>query len=283
MCALVLALRKIPIYAPGGGGATLGSSDMPSYSVSISDAEAASSRDAFAKTKEAKRLFPSKKPEAAPATTTSASTNQSSASTLRNRSLTANSSVPTSESAALIALNVRDPTSDPAHDWENEPKGNSPTSPTEAERRRSSDIEEVRNLLRRESTRGKRKDGETLSPLRRQPGVPTIAEPTGRAASTGVLRHDYASTAGSVMQQIPEQEQYSSPSQSPNEPNRRSNNPFRPVENQPQPQSPPYGPLPQLPSQETLYQQQQQQVRRQVPVGNNSFAQARSERNDPFA
>ncbi|KAI4125265.1 MAG: hypothetical protein LQ347_005430, partial [Umbilicaria vellea] len=59
MCALVLGLRKIPIYAPGGGGATLGSSDMPTYSVSVSDAEAAAKREAFAKTKEAKRLVPS--------------------------------------------------------------------------------------------------------------------------------------------------------------------------------------------------------------------------------
>ena len=257
---------------------------MPSYSVSVSDAEAASSRDAFAKTKEAQRLFPSKIPEAVSAITTAASTNQSSASTLRNRSLTANSSsVPTSESAALTTLNARDPASDPAHDWENEPRGNSPTSPMEAERRRSSDIEEVRNLLRRESTRGKRKDGETLSPRRGQPGVPTIAKPSIRTSGNGMLRHDYAPTAGPVMQQIPEQEQHSSPPQSPNGPDRGSNNPFRTIQSQPQPLSPPYGPLPRLPSQETSYQlQQQQQARRPVPAGNNSFAQARSERNDPF-
>ena len=283
MCALVLALRKIPIYAPGGGGATLGSSDMPSYSVSVSDAEAASNRDAFAKTKEAKRLIPSKDLEASPATSTSTKTDQSSESTLRNRSATANSSLPKSESAALTALNARDPTSDPAHDWENEPKGNSPTSPTEAERRRSNDIEEVRDVLRRASTRGKRKDGETLSPMRRQPGVPTIAEPMSRTGGNDMLRHDYMSTAGSVMQQIPEQEQYSSPPQSPDGPDRRSNNPFRPLQSQAQQNSPPYGPLPQLPLQETSHQPKQQQTRRQVPAGNNSFAQARSERNDPFA
>lgn len=42
MCALVLALRKIPIYAPGGGGAALGSVDQPSYTVSIPDTQAAS-------------------------------------------------------------------------------------------------------------------------------------------------------------------------------------------------------------------------------------------------
>ncbi|KAL9116290.1 MAG: hypothetical protein Q9187_007185, partial [Circinaria calcarea] len=207
----------------------------------------------------------------------------SSESTLRNRSDTAKSSVPKSESAASAALNARDPTSDPAHDWENETKGNSPTSPTEAERRRSNDIEEVRDMLRRESTRGKRKDGETLSPMRRQPGVPTITEPMSRTGGNGVLLHDYVSIAGSVMQQIPEQEQYSSPPQSPGGPDRRNNNPFRPLQSQAQQNSPPHGPLPQLPPQETSYQPKQQQTRRQVPAGNNSFAQARSERNDHFA
>ena len=68
MCALVLALRKIPIYAPGGGDAALGSSDKPTYSVAVTDAEAAANREAFAKTKEGKRLVPTKKPDEPAAT-----------------------------------------------------------------------------------------------------------------------------------------------------------------------------------------------------------------------
>ena len=60
MCALVLALRRIPIYGPGCGDAVLGDVNKPTYAVAITDVEAAAKRDAFAATKEAKRLFPSK-------------------------------------------------------------------------------------------------------------------------------------------------------------------------------------------------------------------------------
>ncbi|TKA58227.1 hypothetical protein B0A49_10996, partial [Cryomyces minteri] len=56
MCALVLALRKIPIYAPGGGDAVLGSESKPTYAVAVTDADAALFRDQFAAKKEAKRL-----------------------------------------------------------------------------------------------------------------------------------------------------------------------------------------------------------------------------------
>ncbi len=63
MCALVLAIRKVPIYAPGGGDPALGNVNNPSYSVAVSDAEAAKSRDDFAARKEADRLVPTRKVE----------------------------------------------------------------------------------------------------------------------------------------------------------------------------------------------------------------------------
>ena len=63
LCALVLALRKVPIYAPGGGGAALGSVDQPSYTVAVSDQQAADARAEFDKTKDGKRLVPHKKGE----------------------------------------------------------------------------------------------------------------------------------------------------------------------------------------------------------------------------
>jgi hypothetical protein len=56
MCALVMALRKVPIYAPGGGDALLGSSDRPSYSVSLSPDVAQVNRNTFTAAKEAKRM-----------------------------------------------------------------------------------------------------------------------------------------------------------------------------------------------------------------------------------
>jgi hypothetical protein len=58
MCALVLAIRTVPIIGPGGGGAALGDPANPSYSVSITDDKAKEYRDAAAEKKEQKRLVP---------------------------------------------------------------------------------------------------------------------------------------------------------------------------------------------------------------------------------
>ncbi|RYP71991.1 hypothetical protein DL771_004460 [Monosporascus sp. 5C6A] len=60
MCALTLALKRVPIYPPGGGGEALGGPTNPSYSVSISDEIAAAARDKAAEDREAKRMVPSK-------------------------------------------------------------------------------------------------------------------------------------------------------------------------------------------------------------------------------
>jgi len=58
ICALTQALKKVPIYAPGGGGEALGGPTNPTYSVSVSDAEAATARDKAAQEKDAARLVP---------------------------------------------------------------------------------------------------------------------------------------------------------------------------------------------------------------------------------
>ncbi|SPO03938.1 uncharacterized protein DNG_06621 [Cephalotrichum gorgonifer] len=59
ICALTTAIRKIPIYAPGGGNEALGAPGNPSYSVAVSDADAEAKREEAKKAKEAKRMFPS--------------------------------------------------------------------------------------------------------------------------------------------------------------------------------------------------------------------------------
>lgn len=185
MCALVLALRKVPIYAPGGGSAALGSSDQPTYSVSVSDAEAAARRDAFAKTKEEKRMVPTTKAGGPQAPTSSSlNMNTSAASTLRNRGgsvtgpVNVTSIAPMQETSAMNSLNARHPASDPAHDWEND----STISPTGQLNQGNSDIDELRDVLRRQSTRGKRRarantasGGSAAAAL--GPGISTIAEP----------------------------------------------------------------------------------------------------------
>jgi len=58
ICALVLALRKIPIFAPGGGAAALGDPTNPSYSVSVSDEMAVAAREKTAKVADTARLDP---------------------------------------------------------------------------------------------------------------------------------------------------------------------------------------------------------------------------------
>jgi len=61
MCALVLAIRTVPIYAPGGASPSLGDPGNPSYSVTISDGQAQLYRDKANDDKEAKRLIPTRR------------------------------------------------------------------------------------------------------------------------------------------------------------------------------------------------------------------------------
>ncbi|KAF2966269.1 hypothetical protein GQX73_g7308 [Xylaria multiplex] len=58
ICALALALKKVPIDGPGGGGEPLGGPTNPSYSVSVSDGEAAAAREKAEQDKDAARLAP---------------------------------------------------------------------------------------------------------------------------------------------------------------------------------------------------------------------------------
>jgi hypothetical protein len=61
MCALALALKKVPIHGPGGGADPVGAPSNPSYSVAISDAEASRNREKAELEKDAMRLVPLKR------------------------------------------------------------------------------------------------------------------------------------------------------------------------------------------------------------------------------
>lgn len=157
MCALVMALRKIPIHAPGGGGLALGDPGNPSYSVAISDKEAARAREEAALTKERARLVPTSKEDPKSA---GKSTALDIGGHLGSKS----------ESRAAEALNSRNPMDDSARDdWG--PKGEEDTLDSRDEsldriRSRESDISDLKQgLLKRESTRGRRKPGEKLPPI----------------------------------------------------------------------------------------------------------------------
>lgn len=163
MCALVLALRKVPIYAPGGGGLALGDPGNPSYSVTIPDDKAAEAREKAAEAKEAKRLIPSTPAvPVAPGTT----------------------ALSRAESNAADALNARRPAEDQARDqdedqitdnnyWELSAAANNATASSGNsgnilnDPARLDNISELRDgLLKRQSTRGKRRMGEAVPNLR---------------------------------------------------------------------------------------------------------------------
>ena len=168
----MLALRRIPIYAPGGGDAVLGEIGKPTYSVAITDAEAAANREAFAAQKEAKRLFPSKKPEPKKSeeqdqkggkfSGTDYFDNASNRGNVTTRSGTRPSTGGTSEKTAVETLSTRPPAEDSARDDWDCYRGDMTTTPGGhpiAESRRGNEVEEVRGMLHRVSTRGRRKTG----------------------------------------------------------------------------------------------------------------------------
>lgn len=149
MCALVLAIRKVPIYGAGSGDPAQGSSGNPSYSVTVSDAEAATARDMASRDKEAKRLLPTKK---APETEKLADTLGSS-----------------SELRVMTSLNERSPAFDDARDAGGL-RGGSATSPISPKMSTTSkfnaageqDEDEMRGIIRRSTTNvGRRKSNRT--------------------------------------------------------------------------------------------------------------------------
>ncbi|OAA43742.1 Mechanosensitive ion channel family protein [Metarhizium rileyi] len=142
MCAMALALKRVPIYGPGGGGEALGGPTNPTYSVAVTDEWASKSRDTIAKEKDAGRMIPTQ-------------TGQTEAD---HRA---------AEQNAATELNARSMAVETSGNWGEfrDDRSFSQRSPSE-DRRRSRDIESVRNeLLKKESQRGRRKAGEVLQTL----------------------------------------------------------------------------------------------------------------------
>lgn len=142
MCALALALKKVPIYGPGGGGEALGGPTNPSYSVAVTDQWAEKSRDDATKVKEAARLVP-----------TNTSQTQEEAQEL--------------EQQAASELNTRALAVETTGLWDLRDDRSFATSREHSlDVQRSKDVESVRHdLLKKESQRGRRKAGEGLSAL----------------------------------------------------------------------------------------------------------------------
>lgn len=151
MCALVLALRKVPIYGPGGGYAAAGDKANPTYSVAISDSEARENAQAFNDDKDKARMVPTSKP--------TDGDDDHGHSTSNDLLQVPSAGSIQKESAALQGLTRRNGASDPARDGDE----------------RDEKIEEVRGMLRRESTTGRRKRSTSmLSPQDSRFGARTI-------------------------------------------------------------------------------------------------------------
>lgn len=164
MCALALALKKVPIYGPGGGYEALGAPGNPSYAVTVSDSWAATSRGDAAKAKDALRMYPVTKP---------ADENEAFE----------------QERQAAAGINNRPVVPETVGLWEEVREGvhedRLSTAHEQAEdRRRSRDIEAVRSdLLKRASTRGRRRAGESLPSLSMDAGSGAGLAPTQSARS----------------------------------------------------------------------------------------------------
>jgi small-conductance mechanosensitive channel len=165
MCALVAALRAVPIYGPGGGTDAAGSAANPSYSVTTSNAEAKEAARIAAKDREQARLFPPVKSDDESSDTAAGET--------RAAGLTK------SQAEVIGDLNSRSPGADFARDMAWTTGRDADDRPIDGVRRPSNEsqsIEDVRTVLRRGSSRGKRAPSNVTWT---GPSVPTINEPTG--------------------------------------------------------------------------------------------------------
>lgn len=149
MCALVLALRKVPIYAPGGGYEPLGGATNPGYSVTVDDTFAATARENAKKDKEGKRLVPTPPKD-------------------DSKSPSHGGEHQSHEAAAAAALNARAPGVDAAHKDGDDNRGSDGTlhdgREDSPERNRGLEIDNLRDgLMKRHSTRGRRRPGEVVA------------------------------------------------------------------------------------------------------------------------
>ncbi|KAJ4169397.1 hypothetical protein NW754_016428 [Fusarium falciforme] len=172
MCALALALKKVPVNGPGGGGEPLGGPTNPSYSVAVTDEFASKSRADADKAKDEARMVPTSKQEHSEE----------------------------SETQAMHDFNSRPPAAGVGA-WDN---SDNHTLGSNEDHHRSRDIESLRSDLKRESTRGRRKAGEGVPQLSletaprpsismTQPSPRSMHSPFDEEAETGMGATPYHS------------------------------------------------------------------------------------------
>lgn len=176
MCALVVALRRVPIAGPGGSDAALGDANKPSWSVAISPSDAIAAREKYLADKDASRLYPTKKkPEDDED---------------RGKSTDTDYLGHGSEGHAINALNNRKPGVDTVRDdtWLARDDASTIGRPSTDAR---PDLDEVRGLLHKASSGGRRKGGATLTPVtsteprQGMPPIPIPVNPSPQASNFG--------------------------------------------------------------------------------------------------
>jgi len=220
MCALVLALRKVPIYGPGAGDAILGDVGKPTYAVTISDEQAAANKKEFSDNKDKKRMIPKNVDADTDAAVQSPEDPPTGKSTsvdyLGGANTPSVNPAAKAEASILETLNARPAALDPAHDDTTKYyKATEEVALAKTESRRSQDIEEVRGLLRKESSRGRRKVASPTTGASIQSPTTTIDEVVtppprsasrpGTASAAAQDFHEYAFTAPSSSPPPPSQ------------------------------------------------------------------------------
>lgn len=184
ICALALALKKVPINAPGGGGEPLGGPTNPTYSVAVSDEIATAARDKVAKDKDDARMVPINTPP-----------HDRSGSQAEPGSKEA-------EKAAAQHLNARDPALQAADGWGISVDDNTLNSREPSmDRNRAEDIESVRRQLstrRQESQRGRRQAGQGLAtmPSNDSTTMPSTAQLSRYQSTRSNQQYDVESQTG---------------------------------------------------------------------------------------
>lgn len=172
MCALVLAVRKVPIYGSGAGGAALGEIGNPHYQVMITDTAASDAKADFENTKEGKRMVPSSSAPADPPTSPTLDKKPPSSDAQPTNTLNTTTTEPktlspitesASETLALNTLNERSPAFDTARDDGTDRVEGVQTIGHDRRGIETRDVEEMRGILKRATTVGRRKRGDSLS------------------------------------------------------------------------------------------------------------------------
>ncbi|KAI9833149.1 MAG: hypothetical protein M1819_003771 [Sarea resinae] len=221
MCALVLALRRIPVFGPSGGGAALGDPANPSYSVTVSDAEAAAKRAEYAETQDAARLHAPSAPKGKVSDAMSGSQSDG-----LSKIKSAGSGDPRitidgpSEHAIVNSLNARTPLIDHARDdYDVYHRDDLSLSRVSTERgRASSDTHRIHgnvkdsldvdtdasNMLRRASTKGRRKPN--MAPAAAPSATSVLGASTAlpEAGQAGLGQQQQQQTASNYLQPINE-------------------------------------------------------------------------------